>query len=110
MNRNEIDEFIEDNFGPHDKLTILELVDEVKKDAIHAFAISCPLFEEKDGLMVCHKEESPYTECLHRYFNIRNKKDMPQGIKPCKYIENFIGSPISSQHPAGKSCLMTSWI
>ena len=42
MNRNEIDEFIEDNFGPHDKLTILELVDEVKKDAIHAFAISCP--------------------------------------------------------------------
>ena len=51
MNRNEIDEFIEDNFGPHDKLTILELVDEVKKDAIHAFAISCPLFEEKDGLM-----------------------------------------------------------
>ena len=90
MNRNEVDEFIEDNFGPHDKLAILELVDEVKKDAVHAFAISCPLFEEKDGLMVCHKEESPYTECLHRYFKIRNKKDMPQGIKPCKYIENFI--------------------
>ena len=31
MNRNEIDEFIEDNFGPHDKLTILELVDELRK-------------------------------------------------------------------------------
>ena len=24
MNRNEVDEFIEDNFGPHDKLAILE--------------------------------------------------------------------------------------
>ena len=56
MNRNEIDEFIEDNFGPHDKLTILELVDEVKKDAIHSIRNIMSALEEKDGLMVCHKK------------------------------------------------------